>query len=163
MFGSGASHAIYAIFIAQSAAMNNGRKIGLLRGAGTQFATWFYAMVRVLRLKPVLLATVHNVEFRKLTLPRRARLASRDVVNAGYFKAMYILLRSVFSALRLLCYSDSNTPALDKAGFLTHRTSVAIEKSVDLLNDSELFLEGEDGEEQEFKDEVEAVFGDEEA
>ena len=125
--------------------------------------TWFYAMVWVLRLKPVLLATVHNAEFCKLTLPLRARLASRDVVSAGYYKTLFILLRSVFSALMLLCYSDSNTPALDKAGFLTHSTSVAIEKSVDLLNDSDLFLEGEDAKEQEFKDEVEAVFGEEES
>ncbi len=36
-FGSGASHGIYAQFIAQAAAFNNGKKIGLLHGAGTRF------------------------------------------------------------------------------------------------------------------------------
>ena len=32
---SGANHAIYAQFMAQSSMANKGRKVGLLRGAGT--------------------------------------------------------------------------------------------------------------------------------
>ena len=61
------------------------------------------------------------------------------MVNAGYYKAVYILLHSVFSVLRLLRYSNSNTLALNMAYFLTHRTGVILKKLVDLLNDSELF------------------------
>ena len=47
VFGSGANHAIYAQFMAQSALANRGRKVGLLRGAGTRMALWFYAMMRL--------------------------------------------------------------------------------------------------------------------
>jgi len=35
VFGSGANHAIYAQFMAQSSLSNRGKKVGLLRGAGT--------------------------------------------------------------------------------------------------------------------------------
>ncbi len=51
VFGSGANHAIHAQLIAQSALANKGKQIGLLRGAGTRFASWFYAMMRLLHLK----------------------------------------------------------------------------------------------------------------
>jgi hypothetical protein len=65
-FGSGASHGIYAQFIAQSTQLNNGRAIGLLRGAGTRMATFFYIMLRLIRLKDALKATVDTVKFREL-------------------------------------------------------------------------------------------------
>ena len=47
VFGSGANHGIYAQFMAQSALSNSGRAVGLLRGAGTRMALWFYAMIRL--------------------------------------------------------------------------------------------------------------------
>jgi hypothetical protein len=43
VFGSGASHAIYAQFMAQLALANRGRKVCLICGAGTHMALWFYA------------------------------------------------------------------------------------------------------------------------
>ena len=49
------------------------------------------------------------------------------------------LLRAVFPALRCLRYCDSNIPAMDKVYTLTHRTSIAIEKSIDALNDTDMF------------------------
>jgi hypothetical protein len=67
VMNSGASHGIYALFMHHSALANNGRKIGLLRGAGTRMASWFYAMVRALCLRQVLLATVHSVQFTNLS------------------------------------------------------------------------------------------------
>jgi hypothetical protein len=65
-FGSGASHGIYAQFIAQSTQLNNGRAVGLLLGAGTRMATFFYAMLRLIRLQTALKATVNQVKFREL-------------------------------------------------------------------------------------------------
>ncbi len=44
IFESGANHAIHAIFMNQAAAINYYQRIGLLRGAGTRFVTWFYSM-----------------------------------------------------------------------------------------------------------------------
>ncbi len=73
MFGSSASHGIRAQFMTQASALNNGKRIGLLRGAGTRFATWFYAMHRLLRQKRALYATVHSPAFQ--TLAHNARVA----------------------------------------------------------------------------------------
>ena len=82
VFGCGSSHGIYAIFIAQTKKANGGRDIGLLRGAGNRFATWFYAMHRALRLEGALLATVHDPQFSKLDIVKtnnRGMLAVHDV------------------------------------------------------------------------------------
>ena len=76
---------------------------------------------------------------------------------------MYVLLRAVYSALVALRCSDSNTPAMDKIFFLAHRTTIAIEKSVEVLNDAALFGELGALEELDFEDEVEQVFGKDDA
>ena len=139
MFGSGANHAIYAQFMAQSSLSNRGKKVGLLRGAGTRMAMWFYAMIRLLRLENPLKATVHQEKFRSLPLNESARMAVLDIQEAKFWKCLYILLRSVFPALKLLRYCDANKPSMDKIFFLSHRTTQEIEKSLDSLNDKELF------------------------
>ena len=139
VFGSGASHGIYAQFIAQSVTANNGRAIGLLRGSDTRMALCFYAMHRALRLKSDLLATIHQPKFTDLQLNDRCRLAVQDIENKGFWKAIYFLLRSVFPPLRVLRYCDSNTPAMDKICFLSHRSTEAIQNSVEYLNDETIF------------------------
>lgn len=157
MFGSGASHAIYALFMARSALANKGNKVGLLRGAGTRMATWFYAMMRVLRHKDVLLSTVHTVTFRDLPKNDRTRAAILDVTDQKFFKALYTLLRAVYPAIRALRYCDKNEPAMDKIYFLAHRASVALERSVSFLDDTELFQVSES---DDLLDEALEVFGD---
>ena len=139
VFGSGASHGIFAQFMLQSALAFKGKKIGLIRGAGTRMALWFYAGIRMLRLREVLLATIHQQKFRDLDLNATARRAIQDIENPVFWKTLYALLRAVFPALRALRYCDSNTPAMDKIAMLTYRTTVAIEKSKSSFNDENLF------------------------
>lgn len=138
MFSSGARHSIYAIFISQSDLANK-RKIGLLRGAGNRFGTWFYAMIRALHLERALKSTIHQVKFRELTLNETARQAVLDIENKVFFRAMYTVLRAVFPALKLMRECDANRPAMDKTIYLAHRTTVALRKSIDSLNDQEIF------------------------
>ena len=123
----------------------------------------FYAMFCLLRQKLALLATVHSANYRALSLSSRAQRATKDVMEERYYKAMYALMRAVYSALVALRYSDSNTPAMDKIFFLAHRTTVAIETSVEVLNDTALFGELGALEELDFEDEVEQVFGKDDA
>lgn len=139
MFGSGANHAIYAQFIAQTSAANNGRKIGLLRGAGTRMASWFYGMMRLLRLKQPLKATIHQQQFRDLTLNVSAKAAVHDIEDEKFWKCLYVLLRAVYPALRALRYCDSNSPVMDKIYFLSHRTTEAIKQSQECFNEVGLF------------------------
>ena len=146
VFGSGAMHGPYSQFMMQAAIANGGKRIGLLRGAGTRFATFFYAMHRLLRQKNVLLATIHQEKFRLLEVAgtgagsnSRVRGCVNDIEDKNFWKSLYILLRAVFPAIRFLRYCDSNTPMMDKIYTLAQRTSDAIEKSADDLNDTFLF------------------------
>jgi hypothetical protein len=116
VFGSGANHAILAQFAAQSSLYNKGRLIGLLRGAGTRFATWFYAMHCALRLKQDLLATIHQQKFLDHESAKRqsVRMAVQDIRDNKFWKCLYILLCSVFPALRALHFCNASQPVMDK-------------------------------------------------
>ena len=60
VFGSGAAHGIDAKLIQHSGVHNNGKRIGLLRGAITRFATYFYSIMRLVHLQAPQLATIHQ-------------------------------------------------------------------------------------------------------
>ncbi len=110
IFGSGANHAIHTQFAAQSSLYNKGQLIGLLQGAGTWFATWFYAMHCALHLKQALLATIHQQKFLDLKSAKKqsVRMAVQDIEDNKFWKCLYILLRSDFPALRALCFCDAS-------------------------------------------------------
>ena len=143
-FGSGAIHGIYAQFMAQSTIHNKGRQIGLLRGATTRFATWFYAMMQLLLMKDMLLSTVHSAAFKELEKTDVVRAAIFDITDLKFFKALYILLRAVFPAIRVLLYCDKGEPCMDKLNYLTYCATNALNRSKTLLNDPELFSFEED-------------------
>ena len=63
----------------------------------------------------------------------------KDIQDEKLWKSMYILLRSIFPALRALCYCDASKPSMDKIFFLSHRTTQAIKMSKAFLDDESLF------------------------
>ena len=113
----------------------------MLRGATTRMASWFYAMMRVLCHKDVLKATIHTLQFRESAKNEKVRGAVRDIENDAFFKALYILLRAVFPAIRALRFTDSNQPMMDKIYFFSKRTESALEQSIEFLNCEEIFGE----------------------
>ncbi len=125
--------------MAQASCFNNGKKIGLLQGAGTRFATWFYAMHRLLRLKKALKATVHGTAFDSAAKNARVVLAVEDIEDDVFWRAIFCLLRAVFPALKALQFCDSNHPAMDKIYFLVHCADCALKKSSSMLDDECLF------------------------
>ena len=139
VFGSGAIHSCHAQLMIQLACDNDGRKIGLVRGAGTRMVSWFYAMIRLLCLQTTFLACINQAKFRQLVLKPKERLAVFVISNTVFWKAMYTLLRAVFPALRCLRFCNDNIPAMDKVYALTHQTSIAIDKSIGALNNTNMF------------------------
>ncbi len=99
MFGSFASHGIHAQFMMQESALNDGKRIGLLRGARTRFATLFYAVIHLLRQKQALYETVHSPAFETLVHNARVALAEQDIENSQFWRAIYCLIRAVFTVL----------------------------------------------------------------
>jgi hypothetical protein len=77
---------VYVQFMAQSSIHNKGRRVGLLHGATTRMASWFYAMMRVLCHEDVLKATIHTLQFRDLLKNDKVRGAVRDIENATFLK-----------------------------------------------------------------------------
>ncbi len=95
--------------------------------------------MRLIHLQQPLKATIHHQKFLDLTLTTSARGAVQDIKDDNFWKCMYILLHAMFPALRALWYCDSNTPCMDKLFHLSYRTTVAIENSLDYVNDKSLF------------------------
>ncbi len=125
--------------MAQSAMANKGCSVNLLQGAGTQMALRFYAMVRLLCLRQPLAATIHQQRFVGLNLNDSVRAAVYDIKDNKFWKCIYLLVRAVFPALRLLCYCNKSKLEMEKMFFLSHRTTLALEKSEEFLNDKNLF------------------------
>jgi hypothetical protein len=112
--------------MAQSAMANKGCSVNLLWGAGTQMALWFYAMVHLLHLQQPLAATIHQQKFVDLNLNDSVRAAVHDIKDDKFWKCIYLLVRAVFLALKLLCYCNKSKPAMDKMFFLSHRTTLTL-------------------------------------
>ena len=82
VFGSGASHGIYALFQAHAALHNDGKSFGLLRGTSIRMASWFIAMERSLWQRGALLSLVHDPQyvcFHIVKTEDKVRLATIDV------------------------------------------------------------------------------------
>ena len=93
----------------------------------------------MLRMKNTLEATIAQAKFQSLKFKHNMKLAIADISNPLFWKAVFTLLRAVYPALRCLRICDTNVPAMDKVATLTHRTTVALEQSVESLNDTWLF------------------------
>ena len=102
-------------------------------------------------MKDVLIATIHQLKFRALKLNDRDRLAVLDLQDDNFWKAIYTLLRAVYPGLRNLRMADGNKPAMDQSYY-------PIYKSIDLLNDKDLFDSTSDGDY--LVQEDEEIFGD---
>ena len=122
---------------------------------------WFYVIIRALRLELPLRDTIHAAKSRCLVLKKTTVLAVQDVENKLFFKAMYFLCQSVFLGLKLLRHCDANWPAMDMIVFLTRRTTIALERSVEALNDLSIFGEF-GGDDEDLSMEANEVFGDNE-
>ena len=111
----------------------------------------------LLRLKNQLITTSHQAKFCYLDLNNLMRSAVIDIDDKLFWKALYIPLRDVFPMLWAICFSDSNTPAMDKIYYLSHQASVAIEKAGNALNNETISVTLET--DNELKVEVNEVFG----
>ena len=148
VYGSGASHGIYALFQAHAALHNDGKYFGLLRGCSTRMASWFLAMQRSLRQRSALTSLVHDPKYAVLDIVKseeKVRLATIDVKSDQHWKAKYKLVKIVEPALVALRCADSNKASMDKIYFLTDQMSKNLVRFEDELNDEELFPPLEDG------------------
>ncbi len=101
--------------MAQVSIFNDGHKIGLVHA---HFATWFYALHWLLRLKRALKATIQGAAFKSVAKNARVVLTVEDIEDEVFWKSIFCSLKAVIPALKALRYCDSNVPAMDKIFFL---------------------------------------------
>ena len=65
--------------------------------------------------------------------------AAEDVNDEKLWKANYILTRAIYPLLKLLRFSDSNKPGMDKLYYCLHQTRLSFSKSKYALDDTSLF------------------------
>ena len=139
LFGSGAMHSPYALFIQQSRNFN-GRKVGLIRAADTRMAGHSYAQVRMLRLKGPLLATISSAAYQDLKLKGFALKVEEYLKDDDMWKATYELQRCLFPMIRVLHLSDKAAcGGMSKIVYYVHKTDEAIAKSMVALRDLKYF------------------------
>ena len=131
--------------MAYLAKANPGRKLGLLRSAGTHLVLYFYAVLWVLWLKSVLIAVIHGHAIAKLKLNKRANAAVKDIKNPKFFCTLYAVACTTHPNLRLLCCCDKSTPVMNVLYRMTLRANAASEKVRDKLAKEQLFGMGNDG------------------
>ena len=87
------------------------------------------------------MSTIHQQKFLELESVKKqsVRHAIRDIEDKKFWKCLYIILHCVFPALRALHFCDASRPVIDKIFFLSHRTTEAIIRSQEVLNDPNLF------------------------
>ena len=88
--------------MSQAALFNGGRDLGLLKGASTRMASFFYSMHRCLRQRHALLATIHSNLWESVDSTERIQKAVVDIEDEEFWKALYFILRCVWPALRAL-------------------------------------------------------------
>jgi hypothetical protein len=100
---------------------------------------WFYAMVHLLHLWQPLAVAIHQQRFVDLNLNNSVRAAVHDIKVDKFWKCIYLLVSAVFPTLRLLRYCNKSKPVMDKMFFLSHRTTLSLEKLEVFLNNRNLF------------------------
>ncbi|KAL3791691.1 hypothetical protein HJC23_003948, partial [Cyclotella cryptica] len=91
-----------------------------------------------------LVSIVHSAAFKELEMTDVIRAAIFDITDPKFLKALCILLRAVFPAIRVLRYCDKGAPCMDKLYYLTYRATDALNRLKSLLNDPGLFSFEED-------------------
>lgn len=136
-------HSPYALFLNQSKNFNGGRKVGLIRAAGTRMAGHAYAQCRMLRLREPLIATITSAAYKDLKLKGDfVKKVEEYLQNADMWEASYVLHRCLFPMIRVLRLSDKAAcGGMSKIVYYVHKTDEAIAKSMDSLKDLKYFLD----------------------
>ena len=102
-------------------------------------ASFFYAMVRLLRLRRSLVATVMHPNHFELEKTPRMHRACIDVKNEDMWNAFYVLCALCHGPLLVLRYSDAGEPAMDKVFYWSYRTCIYIKEHEDEINEAAFF------------------------
>ena len=135
MFGNGARHGPYAIFMAESQRFN-GTSLHLIKASPTRMAGFFYALHRMCRLKQTLEATVACVAFRDLKLGKKDNV-SVLIRDKNFWKVAFCLVKAVLPVLKVLRLADRNKPGMDKLHYYVRSANVLLKQSCKFFDEEQ--------------------------
>ena len=123
-FGS-VRHAPSAMFRKHSKDHNNGISLSFIKIAETRMGGNIIALLRPLRLRDPLVATIVTAEFRKLNCWRSFSSLAQ---NEGLWEYIFKVCRAFYPVMRVLRLADSKIPVMDKLYFYVRMADHMMEK-----------------------------------
>lgn len=105
------THKTSAMFKKYSKVHNNGVYIGFIKPSDCRMAGELIALLRLLRLKNGLQATVVSPEFKSL---KEFEVEATVLMNEDFWKYVFVMCRALYAPMRVLRLADQKTPGMDK-------------------------------------------------
>lgn len=130
----GSKHSCYSIFISTSERIV-GKKVGLIRPAGTRMGGYPIVWTRAFRLKPVFVAMIADPNFKNLKKDQAPPEELVSVLNDEMFWRYIVkFLHAMYSPLRLLRLCDTRSPCMDKLHYFSLMTTEGLLEAKTFLN-----------------------------
>ena len=131
-------HKPLAMFKKYSKQHNNGIPLGFIKSSECRMAGEHIALLRLLRLRNAIKATVTSKEFMDL---KSFKDASDIVLFDDFWKYLFVMCRALYAPMRVLRLADQKIPAMDKFYFYVLQTDLMLPKWLgDLDGRSNSFL-----------------------
>jgi hypothetical protein len=91
--------------------------------------SFFYGMMRCLRMRPALEATIHSSAFLALNPNKRVAHTVADIKNVAVWKTLYTVTKTGYPVICILCYCNTTVPYTDKLYFFAFRATEGIKKT----------------------------------
>ena len=85
----------------------------------------FIALLRILRLKSALIATVTSAEFVELN---DFKSVSQVLLNDHFWQYLFAMSRALYAPMRVLRLADQQTPAMGLLNFIVNQTDCVVPK-----------------------------------
>ena len=132
VFGS-TRHGPHAIFKKHSMLHNKNIYIGFIKISECRMAGELIGLLRLLRLRPILRATIASKEFQD-NWYKTFRRECLIIENNEFWKFLFTLCRSLYAPMRILRLADQKTPAMDKLHFYVLQTDALLPKYLKLAD-----------------------------
>ena len=131
----GAHHKCHALFMAHSRKCNEGRPVGLMKPTETRMAGFWICYTRLLRLEAVFDSLLGDPFFKNLPAGEKPPETLIKILRKKEFWGfLYLFLRAMYPALRLLRMADLKLAAMDKLYFGVIKTDLALHDECCELN-----------------------------
>jgi hypothetical protein len=112
-------HSLSAMFKKYSRQHNHGVHLGFIKPSECRMAGEHIAILRLLRLKNALLASIHSKEFKDL---RVFDSVCQVLMNPDFWKWTFVMCRALYAPMRVLRLADQKSAAMDKLNYYVLQT-----------------------------------------